>query len=545
MKIYRIHALLCAGTQCVSAGGESFEKNFREEIKKNGLEDEIQIVHTGCVGSCERGPLMILYPEGVIYQHLKPEHAKAIVEQHLLKGEHVKELLWKEGGKELAKMGQIPFFAKQTKIVLRNCGLINAESLEEYIAADGYAALAKVLGEMKPADVVAEMKASGLRGRGGAGFTTGIKWELAAQQVSDQKYVICNADEGDPGAYMDRSVLEGDPHSVIEGMAVAAYAIGASVGYVYCRAEYPLAIKRLENAIKQARAAGLLGKNIMGTTFSFDLKIRMGAGAFVCGEETALIHSIEGRRGEPRLKPPFPVVSGLWGKPTIINNVETFANVAVIIFKGADFFRKIGTKTSPGTKVFSLAGRVNNTGLIEVPMGTTMREIVFDIGGGIPDGKKFKGALTGGPSGGVIPLEHIDVPIDYESLNSLGSIMGSGGLIIMDETSCMVDIAKFFLDFTVDESCGKCTPCREGTMQMFKILERITKGQGREGDIEKLQEMGTMIKSSALCGLGQSAPNPVLSTIRFFRNEYEAHIRDRKCLTGVCKMQQVKETVAA
>jgi NADH:ubiquinone oxidoreductase subunit F (NADH-binding)/(2Fe-2S) ferredoxin len=544
MKIYRLHALICAGTQCISAGGESFESALRDELKKQGLTDEVQVVETGCMGACDRGPLMIVYPEGVLYQKLKPSDAKDIVSEHFLKGRKVSRLMWKEDEAPVPGLEQIPFFARQTKIVLRNCGMINAESIDEYIASEGYTALAKALTEMSPADVVDEMKSSGLRGRGGAGFPTGIKWEYAAKQNSPVKYLICNADEGDPGAYMDRSVLEGDPHNVIEGMAIAAYAIGASQGYIYVRAEYPLAIKRLETALRQARQYGLLGQKILGTSFSFDIKLRMGAGAFVCGEETALIHSIEGKRGEPRLKPPFPAVSGLWGKPTVINNVETYASVPVIINKGAEFFRKIGTAKSPGTKVFSLAGTVNTTGLIEVPMGITLREIIFDIGGGIPGGHQFKGALTGGPSGGVIPLQHLDTPIDYESLGALGSIMGSGGLIVMDERSCMVDIAKFFLEFTVDESCGKCTPCREGTMQMYRILSDITSGKGRPGDIEKLEEMGQLIKMTALCGLGQSAPNPVLSTIRFFRDEYEAHIKDHKCPAGVCKFSEAKTEAA-
>ncbi len=538
MKIYRIHALLCAGTQCISAGGESFESALKDELKKQGLAEEVQVVNTGCMGACDRGPLLVVYPEGVLYQKLRPEDAKTIVAEHFLKGRKVERLLWKQDETTVALMKKIPFFARQTKVVLRNCGAINADSLEEYIAADGYAALGKALAGMTPAAVVEEMKASGLRGRGGAGFPTGIKWEAAAKQNNDTKYLICNADEGDPGAYMDRSVLEGDPHSVIEGMAIAAYAIGATQGFVYVRAEYPLAIKRLETAIRQARASGLLGKNILGSSFSFDLKLRMGAGAFVCGEETALIHSIEGKRGEPRMKPPYPAQKGLWDKPTVINNVETFATVPVIILKGAGFLRKIGTAKSPGTKVFSLAGAVNTTGIIEVPMGMSLREIIFDIGGGIPGGKKFKGALTGGPSGGVIPMQHLDTPIDYESLGALGTIMGSGGLIVMDETSCMVDIAKFFLDFTVDESCGKCTPCREGTMQMYRILSAIASGNGKPGDIDKLLEMGQLIKLTALCGLGQSAPNPVLSTIRFFREEYEAHIRDHKCPAGVCKFDK-------
>ncbi len=541
MKIYRIHALICAGAQCLAAGGNGFEDALKEEIKKHNLEEEISVVETGCMGSCQLGPLMVVYPEGIIYTKLKPENAKEIVEEHFLKGRPVKKLMWKkEGKRSFPTLKEIPFFAKQTKIVLRNCGLINPENIDEYIARDGYSALARAITEMDPQDVLQVVKDSGLRGRGGAGFPTGLKWEFAAKQKSEQKYMICNADEGDPGAYMDRSVLEGDPHSVLEGMMIAGYAIGANKGYIYVRAEYPLAIKRLETAIKQAKQAGLLGKNILGTNFSFDIELRMGAGAFVCGEETALINSIEGKRGEPRKKPPYPAISGLFGKPTVINNVETLANVPVIIQKGSKFFRQFGTEKSPGTKVFALAGKVNITGLVEVPLGTPLRKIIFDIGGGIPEGHTFKGALTGGPSGGVIPAQYLDTPMDYESLPPLGTIMGSGGLIIMDETSCMVDVAKFFLKFTVDESCGKCTPCREGTRQMLKILERITSGRGKLEDIEKLEKMGNLIKLTSLCGLGQTAPNPVLSTIKYFRDEYVAHITNKKCPAGVCKFEALK-----
>ncbi len=537
MKIYRIHALICAGAQCLAAGGNGFEDALREEIKKHKLEEEISIVETGCMGACQLGPLLVVYPEGVMYTKVKPEDAREIVEEHFLKGRPVRRLMWKGEKAEVPTLTEVPFFAKQTKIVLRNCGSINPEDIGEYIAQDGYEALSKAILEMTPEEVVQVMKDSGLRGRGGAGFPTGVKWELALKQEADQKYIICNADEGDPGAYMDRSVLEGDPHSVLEGMAIAGYATGASKGYIYVRAEYPLAVKRLEVALKQAKESGLLGKNILGSNFSFDIELRMGAGAFVCGEETALINSIEGNRGEPKKKPPFPVVRGLFGRPTVINNVETLANVPVIIQKGAKFFRQFGTEKSPGTKVFALAGKVNITGLVEVPLGTTLRTIVFDIGGGIPEGHEFKAAQTGGPSGGVIPAQHIDVPMDYENLPALGTIMGSGGLIVMDETSCMVDVAKFFLKFTVDESCGKCTPCREGTKQMLAILERITSGGGLEGDIELLEKMGNLIKQTALCGLGQTAPNPVLSTIRYFRDEYEAHIRKRVCPTGVCSLK--------
>lgn len=536
MKIFRIHALICAGGQCISAGGDSFENALKTEINKAGLQDEIQVVETGCMGSCEMGPMMVLYPEGIVYVRLKPEDAALIVSEHLLKGRPVEKLMWKKEEGGFPTLEQVPFFAHQTKIVLRNCGMIDPENIEEYIARDGYMGLGKALALDKPELVIDEIKESGLRGRGGAGFPTGRKWALAYDQDSEEKYVVCNADEGDPGAYMDRSVLEGDPHSVIEGMAIAAYAIGAQKGYVYVRAEYPLAIKRLNHAIVQARKAGLLGKNILGSYFSFDLEIRVGAGAFVCGEETALLNSIEGKRGEPRKKPPFPAQSGLFGKPTVINNVETFANIPAIMTRGAAFFKSIGVPNNSGTKVFSLAGKVNTTGLIEVPLGINLRKIIFDIGGGIPGGKKFKGALTGGPSGGVIPASKIDVAIDYESLQALGSMMGSGGLIVMDEDSCMVDIAKFFLKFTVDESCGKCVPCREGTKQMLHLLEKITSGQGVEGDIERLEELGETIKQTSLCNLGQSAPNPVLSTIRWFREEYESHIRDKKCSCHVCSM---------
>lgn len=537
MKIFRIHALICAGAQCLAAGGNGFEDALKDELKKHNLEEEISIVETGCMGACQLGPLLVVYPEGVMYTKVQPKDAKEIVEEHFLKGRPVRRLMWKGEKAEVPTLAEVPFFAKQTKIVLRNCGNINPEDINEYIALDGYEGISKAVFEMTPQEVVQVMKDSGLRGRGGAGFPTGMKWEFSQKQQTDQKYIICNADEGDPGAYMDRSVLEGDPHSVLEGMLIAGYAVGASKGYIYVRAEYPLAVKRLEVAIKQAKEAGLLGKNILGSSFSFDIELRMGAGAFVCGEETALINSIEGNRGEPKKKPPFPAIKGLFGKPTVINNVETLANVPVIIDKGAKFFRQLGTEKSPGTKVFALAGKVNITGLVEVPLGTPLRSIVFDIGGGIPEGHEFKAALTGGPSGGLIPMEYIDVPMDYENLPALGTIMGSGGLIIMDESSCMVDVAKFFLNFTVDESCGKCTPCREGTKQMLQILERITSGNGREGDIELLEKMGNIIKQTSLCGLGQTAPNPVLSTIRYFRNEYEAHIKEKICPTNVCDIK--------
>ncbi|MGC9124490.1 MAG: NADH-quinone oxidoreductase subunit NuoF [Caldisericaceae bacterium] len=541
MKIFRIHALICAGAQCIAAGGNGFEDALKLELKNHNIEEEISVIETGCMGACQLGPLLVVYPEGIMYTKEKPEDAKEIVEEHFLKGRPVKRLMWKSEKKELPNISEIPFFAKQTKIVLRNCGVINPEDINEYIANDGYEALSKAITEMEPQDVIKVVKDSGLRGRGGAGFPTGLKWEFAAKQNSEEKYIICNADEGDPGAYMDRSVLEGDPHSVLEGMEIAGYAIGATKGFIYVRAEYPLAVERLQIAIKQAHEAGLLGKNILGTNFSFDIELRMGAGAFVCGEETALINSIEGKRGEPRKKPPFPAVSGLFGKPTVINNVETLANLPVIIDKGAQFLRQFGTEKSPGTKVFALAGKVNITGLVEVPLGTPLRQIVFDIGGGMPEGHTFKGALTGGPSGGVIPKEYLDVPMDYENLPALGTIMGSGGLIIIDETSCMVDVAKFFLKFTVDESCGKCTPCREGTRQMLAILERISTGKGKAGDIEKLEKMGEIIKLTSLCGLGQTAPNPVLTTIRYFRDEYTAHIEKKECPAHVCNMPKKAE----
>ncbi len=540
MKIYRIHALICAGGQCITSGGDSFGEALKHAIKKMGLEDEIQVVETGCMGACEKGPMMVVYPEGILYTLLKPEDALEIVEEHFLKGRPIKRLMWTEADGNFPTLDEVPFFAHQTKIVLRNCGMIDSESIEEYIARDGYNALAKALTNMKPFEVVEEIKKSGLRGRGGAGFPTGLKWEFAYNEKADEKYVVTNADEGDPGAYMDRSIIEGDPHTIIEGMAIAGYAIGASKGYIYCRAEYPIAVKRLQIAIRKARQAGLLGENILGSDYSFDLEIRIGAGAFVCGEETALLNSIEGKRGEPNKKPPYPAQKGLFGKPTIINNVETFANIPFIISEGAEKFRRFGTESNPGTKVFSLAGKVITTGLIEVPLGTTLRNIIYDIGGGIPNNKKFKGALMGGPSGGVVPASQLDTPIDFESLDEIGSMMGSGGMIIMDEDSCIVDIAKYFLEFTVDESCGKCTPCREGTRQMLAILERITSGQGKESDLDELDNLAQTIKQTSLCGLGQSAPNPVISTVRWFKDEYEAHIRNKKCITNVCDMNQAK-----
>jgi len=537
MEMYRSHVMICKGTGCTSSNSEQIAKNFEDLIKKNGLDNEIIVERTGCFGLCALGPIVIIYPEASFYSLVKPEDVEEIVNEHLIKGRPVKRLLYAETveNDSIKSINEVDFYKKQFRIALRNCGIINPENIDEYIAFDGYKALEKVLTTMTSAEVIDTIKKSGLRGRGGGGFPTGTKWDFAAKSQGDQKYVLCNADEGDPGAFMDRSVLEGDPHSVIEAMTIAAFAIGSSQGYVYIRAEYPIAVKRLTIAIGQAREYGLLGKNIMGTDFNFDLEIRLGAGAFVCGEETALIASIEGQRGMPRPRPPFPAVKGLFGKPTILNNVETYANITAIINNGAEWFASMGTEKSKGTKVFALGGKINNTGLVEIPMGTTMREVIYEIGGGIPNGKKYKAAQTGGPSGGCIPAEHLDVPIDYDNLIALGSMMGSGGLIVMDEDNCMVDIARFFLDFTVDESCGKCTPCREGTKRMLEILDRIVEGKGVDGDIEKLETLANTIKSSALCGLGQTAPNPVLSTLRYFRDEYEAHIYEKRCPAGVCK----------
>lgn len=539
MELYRSHVLVCGGTGCTSSGSQKIIDELELQLKEQGIDKEVMVVKTGCFGLCALGPIMVVYPEGAFYSMVKPEDIKEIVSEHLVKGRVVKHLLYSETVDEAAgkikSLNDVDFYKKQMRIALRNCGVINPEKIEEYIAFDGYKALGKVLTEMTPEQLIAEMKASGLRGRGGAGFPTGVKWEFASKSVADQKYVCCNADEGDPGAFMDRSVLEGDPHSVIEAMAIAGYAIGATQGYIYIRAEYPIAVQRLKIAIEQAREQGLLGKNIFGTDFCFDLDIRLGAGAFVCGEETALMTSIEGKRGEPRCRPPFPAVKGLFGKPTVLNNVETYANIPVIINKGAEWFNTIGTEKSNGTKVFALGGKIKNTGLVEVPMGTTLREIVEEIGGGIPNGKKFKAAQTGGPSGGCIPASLIDTPIDYDSLISIGSMMGSGGLIVMDEDTCMVDIAKFFLEFTVDESCGKCAPCRIGTKRMLEILEKITNGTGTLEDIDRLEQLCSMVKQSALCGLGQTAPNPILSTLRYFRDEYVAHVVDKKCPAGVCK----------
>ncbi len=536
--MYRSQVLVCGGTGCTSSGSPAIIDRLHEEIKKNGLEEEVEVVRTGCFGLCALGPIMIVYPEGCFYSAVKEEDIPEIVSEHLLKGRIVEHLLYKETVTEngIKPLSDTNFYKKQHRVALRNCGLINPENIDEYIALDGYQALAKVLNEMTPEQVIQTILDSGLRGRGGAGFPTGKKWQLARTIVQDggQKYVCCNADEGDPGAFMDRSVLEGDPHVVIEAMAIAGYAIGATQGYVYVRAEYPIAVKRLQIAIDQAREYGLLGKNIFGKGFDFDLGIRLGAGAFVCGEETALMTSIEGKRGEPRCRPPFPAEKGLFQRPTVLNNVETYANIPQIILKGADWFASMGTEKSKGTKVFALGGKINNTGLVEIPMGTTLREIVYEIGGGIPNGKKFKAAQTGGPSGGCIPTEHLDVKIDYDNLIAIGSMMGSGGLIVMDEDNCMVDIAKFFLEFTVDESCGKCTPCRIGTKRLYEMLHKITSGNGTLEDLDKMEKLCYYIKNNSLCGLGQTAPNPVLSTLRYFKDEYLAHVVDKKCPAGVC-----------
>ena len=537
MDMVRGHVLCCGGTGCTSSGSEAIIAEMEKQLKEFGLDKEIKVIKTGCFGLCALGPIMVVYPEGAFYSRVKVEDIKEIVEEHLLKGRIVKRLLYQETieNDEIKSLNEVDFYKKQERVALRNCGVIDPENIDEYIAMDGYKALGKVLTEMTREEVIEEITNSGLRGRGGGGFPTGLKWKFTYNSPGDVKYVCCNADEGDPGAFMDRSVLEGDPHSVLEAMAIAAYAVGSNQGYIYIRAEYPIAVHRLEIAIKQAREYGLLGKNIFGTDFSFDIEIRLGAGAFVCGEETALMTSIEGHRGEPRPRPPFPAVKGLWGKPTLLNNVETYANITQIINKGANWFASMGTEKSKGTKVFALGGKIHNTGLVEIPMGTTLREIIEDIGGGIPNGKKFKAAQTGGPSGGCIPASLMDTPIDYDSLIKIGSMMGSGGLIVMDEDNCMVDIAKFFLEFTVDESCGKCTPCRIGTRRLLEILDKITKGKGTMEDIDKLEELCYSIKASSLCALGQSAPNPVLSTLRYFRDEYIAHVKDKTCPAGVCK----------
>ena len=541
MELFRSHILICGGTGCTSSGSAQLLKRFEELLEQNGLTKEIKLVHTGCFGLCEAGPVVIVYPEGAFYSRVKVEDVDEIVSEHLIKGRIVQRLLYHGSVAEdhtVKALDDVDFYRKQKRVALRNCGVIDPENIDEYIAFDGYKALHKALTEMTPDDVIDVMTKSGLRGRGGGGFPTGKKWAFAAAQPRGpeyKKYVCCNADEGDPGAFMDRSVLEGDPHAVLEAMAIAGYAIGSDQGYIYVRAEYPIAVKRLEIAIQQARDYGLLGEDIFGTGFNFNISIRLGAGAFVCGEETALMNSIQGNRGEPWPRPPFPAVRGLFGKPTILNNVETYANVCQIILNGPEWFASMGTERSKGTKVFALGGKINNTGLVEVPMGTTLREIIYEIGGGIPGGKAFKAVQTGGPSGGCLPAHMLDTPVDYDNLIAAGSMMGSGGMIVMDEDNCMVDIARFFLDFTVDESCGKCTPCRIGTRRMLEILNRICEGKGEDGDIERLENLAQNIKATALCGLGQTAPNPVLSTIKQFRHEYEAHIYDKHCPAGVCK----------
>lgn len=529
------HILVCRGTGCTSSKSPEIIENFRKIIKEKGIQN-VRVIQTGCFGLCAKGPIVIIRPEDTFYAMVTPDDCREIIESHIEKGEVVERLLCKDVDNTMVnRLDELNFYKKQKRIALKNCGIIDPEQIDEYIAFDGYKALEQVLTKMTPDEVINEVSESGLRGRGGAGFPTGKKWLFTKQAESDQKYVVCNADEGDPGAFMDRSILEGDPHSVLEAMEIAGYSIGADKGYIYVRAEYPIAVQRLKVAIDQAREYGLLGKNIFGTDFSFDIEIRLGAGAFVCGEETALLESIEGRRGQPRVKPPYPANSGLWGKPTLINNVETYANITRIILNGAKWYASIGTEKSKGTKVFALGGNVNNIGLVEVPMGTTLREIVFDIGGGIPNGREFKAAQTGGPSGGCIPKEHLDTPIDYESLSSIGSMMGSGGLIVMDDSKCMVNISKFYLDFTVSESCGKCTPCRIGTKRMLEILDRMCEGKADEDDLYKLEKLALNIKKSAICGLGQTAPNPVLSTLKYFRDEYMEHIKYKKCRAGQCK----------
>ena len=535
--MFRSHIMVCGGTGCTSSGSKKIIEAFNREIAAAGINEEVKVIQTGCFGLCALGPIVVVYPEGIFYSMVEEKDVKEIVEEHLVKGRPVTRLIYDETvqGETITSLNDTRFYKKQMRIALRNCGRIDPDNIEEYIAYDGYAALGKVLTEMTPDEVIKTVLDSGLRGRGGGGFPTGRKWALGAMNHADQKYVACNADEGDPGAFMDRSILEGDPHAVIEAMAIAGYAIGATRGFVYIRAEYPIAVERLQRAIDQAREYGLLGKNIFGTDFEFDMEIKLGAGAFVCGEETALINSIEGNRGEPKPRPPFPAQKGIFGKPTVLNNVETYANIPQIILNGAEWFQGIGTEKSKGTKVFALGGKINNTGLVEVPMGTTLRTVVEEIGGGIPGGGKFKAAQTGGPSGGCIPAAHIDVPIDYDNLIALGSMMGSGGLIVMDETTCMVDIAKFFLEFTVEESCGKCTPCRVGTKRLLELLDKITSGNGELSDLDKIEELCNFIKEDSQCGLGQCAPNPVLSTLQYFRDEYIAHVVDKKCPAGVCK----------
>ena len=539
----RAHVLICGGTGCTSSGSQTLQKAFNENIEAFGLSEEVKLVQTGCFGLCALGPVVIVYPDGTFYSRVTADDVKEIVEEHLLKGRVVERLVYNDTGAEAeavkekvnVALSDTAFYKSQNRIVLRNCGVIDPDNIEEYIAMDGYAALGKVLTEMTPDEVIKVVSDSGLRGRGGGGFPTGRKWALCAPNKADQKYVVCNADEGDPGAFMDRSILEGDPHCVIEAMAIAGYAIGATKGYIYVRAEYPIAVTRLQHAINQAKEYGLLGNDIFGSGFSFDLEIKLGAGAFVCGEETALMTSIEGNRGEPRPRPPYPAVKGLFGKPTVENNVETFANIPQIILNGVEWFRSMGTEKSKGTKVFALGGKIEHTGLVEIPMGTTLHDIIYKIGGGIPNGKKFKAAQTGGPSGGCIPASLINTEVDYDNLVSIGCMMGSGGLIVMDEDSCMVDMAKFFLEFTVDESCGKCTPCRVGTRRLLELLEKITDGKGTLEDIDRLEELCYYIKDNSLCGLGQTAPNPVLATLKFFRDEYIAHVVDKKCPAGVCK----------
>jgi len=537
MTKYKMHLLVCGGTGCRATASDLVVEHLKKELENKGLQDEVQVVMTGCFGFCEKGPIVKVSPDNTFYVQVKPEDAAEIIEEHIIKGRKVARLLYQDPKKKesVADSKHMDFYKKQIRIVLRNCGFIDPENIEEYIARDGYQAIGKCLSEMTPQDVIKEIKDSGLRGRGGGGFPTGLKWEIASKNAADQKYVVCNADEGDPGAFMDRSVLEGDPHVVLEAMAICGYSIGATKGLIYIRAEYPLAIKRLKIAIDQAREYGLLGKNIFGTTFDFDVELRYGAGAFVCGEETSLIHSMEGLRGEPTIKPPFPAEKGYLGKPSNVNNVETFASVPVIIRKGANWFNKIGTEKSKGTKVFALAGKINNVGLIEVPMGTTLREVIYEIGGGIKGGKKFKAVQTGGPSGGCLTEKDLDTPIDFDNLIAAGSMMGSGGMIVMDEDNCMVSVAKFFLDFTVEESCGKCSPCRIGNKRLYELLDRITKGQGTMDDLKRLRNLSNVIKDTSLCGLGQTSPNPVLSTLDNFYDEYLAHVKDHKCPAGECK----------
>ncbi|MCB5248484.1 MAG: NADH-quinone oxidoreductase subunit NuoF [Candidatus Cloacimonadales bacterium] len=534
MSLKRIDLLICCGSGCVSAGSLKIKERFHEVLAEHNLTNEVNIIETGCMGPCDYGPVMVIYPEGIFYKKVSPEDVPEIVAEHFIKGRPVARLMLQEEEKTISTHKDIPFYEKQIKVALENCGYINPESLEEYIATGGYEALAKILTEMKAQDVINVIKESGLRGRGGGGFPTHIKWQMVHDKQADQKYIICNGDEGDPGAFMDRSLLEGDPHRILEGMMIAAFAMGATNGFFYIRAEYPLAIKRIKMAIQQAKDIGLMGQNVFDSGFSFDAEVRTGAGAFVCGEEMALIHSIEGQRGNPTPKPPYPAVQGLWGKPTVVNNVETLGNVSTILRKGAGWFASMGTEKSKGTKVFALTGDIKNTGLVEVPMGTSLREMIFDVGGGMIGDHKFKAVQLGGPSGGCLTVDHLDTPVDYENLKARGAMMGSGGVIVMNEEKCMVNVAKFFMDFCVEESCGKCSPCRIGLKQMLEILERITTGYGREGDIEELQRLGESISKLSLCGLGQTAPNPVLSTIRYFRDEYEAHIRDHSCSTKVC-----------